>query len=175
MTWREVEHEAYKKLQKSTEMNFDPATKTHDELREFFKVSQDQDAVKDMNQKMFEATTARMKARSNQFYAFLNKQFNIMNFKSARCSMHCFDSANKPLSAVQVCLQTCRSGITDCRDFAHNLQKDAQNKLSQCITEAADQKNLTDPIVHFMSCYEQTMKRYDSIEEQIEEEFSNFV
>lgn len=61
-----------------------------------------------MNQKMFESTTARMKVRSNEFYAFLNKQFNIMNFKSARCSMHCFDSPAKSLSYVENCLSTCR-------------------------------------------------------------------
>ena len=28
MSWREVEHEAFKKLKKSTEMNFDPEEKT---------------------------------------------------------------------------------------------------------------------------------------------------
>ncbi len=73
MTWREVEHEAYKKLQKSSEMNFDPEKKTHEELREFFKVSDSKDAVSDMNQKMFESSTERLKVRSNTFYAFLNK------------------------------------------------------------------------------------------------------
>lgn len=79
-------------MSKLTEMNFDPETKTQEELREFFKVSNTSGQVKDMNNKMFESTHARMKVRSNVFYAFLNKQFNIMNFKSARCSMHCFDS-----------------------------------------------------------------------------------
>jgi hypothetical protein len=73
-------------------MNFDPEKKSHEELRKFFKVSDSQEAVKDMNEKMFESSTERLKIRSNTFYAFLNKQFNIMNFKSARCSMHCFDS-----------------------------------------------------------------------------------
>ena len=121
MTWRELEHEAYKKLQKATEMNFDPDTKTHEQLREFFKISDDRDAVQDMNEKMFESSSQRLKARSNQFYAFLNKQFNIMNFKSARCSMHCFDTTSRPLSEVSSCLTTCRTGIRDCRDFAHGL------------------------------------------------------
>ena len=79
-------------------MDFDPDSKTHEELREFFKVSKDKDAVSDMNIKMFESTTQRMKVRSNVFYAFLNKQFNIMNYKSARCSMHCFDETDRSLS-----------------------------------------------------------------------------
>lgn len=71
----------------------------------------------------------RLKTHSNIFYAFLNKQFNIMNFKSARCSMHCFDSTSKPLNEAAACLNTCRSGIKDCRDFAHNLQKESAQKL----------------------------------------------
>ena len=79
-------------------MDFDPETKSHEELREFFKVSKDKGAVDDMNQKMFESTFGRVKTKSNEFYAFLNKQFNIMNFKSARCSMHCFDNPARPLS-----------------------------------------------------------------------------
>ena len=89
--------------------------------------------------------------------------------------MYCFDTPSKPLGEVNVCLKTCRQGITDCRDFAHNLQKEAQQKLSSCITEASDQRNLTDPIVHFISCYEQTIKRYDTIESEIQDEFSNYV
>ena len=118
---------------------------------------------------------ARLKTRSNVFYAFLNKQFNIMNYKSARCSMHCFESTALPLGSVGQCLQTCREGITECRDFAHNRQKESAEKLAQCIKDASDQTNLTDPIVHFMSCYEQAAVRYDSISDLIEEEFDNYV
>ena len=89
-------------------MDFDPETKSHDELRDFFKISKTKSAVQDMNNKMFESTHVRMKVRSNEFYAFLNKQFNIMNFKASRCSMHCFDSEAKSLTQVGSCLQTCR-------------------------------------------------------------------
>lgn len=73
-------------------MDFDPEEKTPEQMKEFFKISGDQSAVNEMNDKMFESSMSRLKLRSNVFYAFLNKQFNIMNFKSARCSMHCFDS-----------------------------------------------------------------------------------
>ena len=164
LTWREKEHEAHKSLAKKTKMDFDPDTKSHEELREFFKISKEKSAVTHMNNKMFESTHARMKVRSNVFYAFLNKQFNIMNFKAARCSTHCFDSQQKSINQVGGCLQTCRSGVKDCRDFAHNLQKDSSQALSKCVTEAADQKNLTDPIVHFISCYEQALERYAQLE-----------
>ena len=59
-------------------MDFDPSTKTHEELREFFKITKDEQPVADMNIKMFESTMGRMKKSQNTFYAFLNKQFNIM-------------------------------------------------------------------------------------------------
>ena len=173
--WREEEKEAYYKLQKALEMNFDPASKTHEELREFFKLPEGKESVTDMTERMFDSTMGRLKARSNTFYAFLNKQFNIMNFKSARCSMHCFDSPAVPLSQVQTCLQTCRQGITECRDLDHNLQKGQQEKLSACIASADEQKHMKDPVTFFLSCYEKTTLAYDDLEAQIEEEFSNYV
>ena len=78
-------------------MNFNPDEKSHDELREFFKVSSEKHAVTDMHEKMLDKLRMRLDARSLMFYAFLNKEFTIMNYKSARCSKHCFDSTNKPL------------------------------------------------------------------------------
>ena len=65
LTWREKEHEAYKQLQKNTKMDFDPDTKSHEELREFFKISKTKSALQDMNNKMFESTHGRLKQRSN--------------------------------------------------------------------------------------------------------------
>jgi len=44
-----------------------------------------------MNEQIFEYLYERMKDRQLRFFAFLNKEFNILNYKSARCSMHCFD------------------------------------------------------------------------------------
>lgn len=109
------------------------------------------------------------------FYAFLNKQFNIMNFKSARCSMHCFDSADKPLKEVNACLQVCRGGIKECSQYAHTKQKEAQEQLEQCQEDAKNQKNLTDPIIHWVSCYEKLLVKFDVIESEIESEFDNFI
>lgn len=57
-----------------------------------------------MHDQVFDYLYERMKQRQVGFYAFLNKEFNIMNFKSARCSMHCFDSTNKNLKEVNSCL-----------------------------------------------------------------------
>lgn len=89
-------------------MDFDPDKKSPEELREFFKVSKEKNVVDDMHQKMFESLHERLLVRQLGFYAFLNKEFNIMNFKSARCSMHCFDSTDRPLKEVNSCLGICR-------------------------------------------------------------------
>ena len=61
--------------------------------------------------KMFSSLYERLKLRQITHYAFLNKEFNTMNYKSARCSMHCFDSAERPLKEVNNCLSVCREGI----------------------------------------------------------------
>ena len=54
--WRDDEYEAWKKLQKQTEMNFNPDQKSPEELREFFRLNKDGgDALKDMSAKMFES------------------------------------------------------------------------------------------------------------------------
>ena len=157
-------------------MNFNPDEKTPDEMREFFHLNKDGgNALDDMQSKMFESLQMRLKFRQVNFYAFLNKEFNIMNFKSARCSMHCFDDAQRKLPAVNECLRVCRSGIKDCHEFAHNLQKSAEGDLKECTVQAENQKNLTDPIIHWLSCYEKLVLKFDTIEGDIQNEFSNFV
>lgn len=130
--WRQQEFENYKKLQKETEMDFDPNTKTHEEIRDFFKVSAEKDVLTDMNSKMFDSMFTRLKQRQISHYAFLNKEFNVMNYKSARCSMHCFDSVDRPVAHVNECLKVCRQGIQECREFAFNLQKESEAELKKC-------------------------------------------
>lgn len=102
-------------------MDFDPDQKSQEELREFFKVSKDKNAVDYMNEQVFEYLYDRMRERQIRFYAFLNKEFNVMNFKSARCSMHCFDSTDRNMLDVKECLSICRQGISGCSDFAFKL------------------------------------------------------
>ena len=50
MPRKEQEYEAWKKLQEQTKMDFDPDEKSHEELREFFKVSKEKNAIEDMNE-----------------------------------------------------------------------------------------------------------------------------
>ena len=175
ISWKAEEFQAWKNLQKNLEMDFDPEEKSQEELREFFKISKEKNALDYMNEQMFEFLYERMKQRQIKFYAFLNKEFNVMNFKSARCSMHCFDSTEREVSEVNSCLKLCREGIVGCRDFAHNLQKKADLDTEECQKQAKNQKNLTDPITHWISCYEKLITRFDRMEDEIKREFSNFI
>ena len=111
MNWKEQQFESWKKLKSADEMNFDPDKKSHEEMREFFKVSDTKDMVTDMHEKMLKKVTERIEARSLRFYAFLNKEFNVMNYKNARCSKHCFDNVNKPLADVNLCLNICKQEV----------------------------------------------------------------
>lgn len=113
-------------------MDFDPDKKSMEELREFFKISKEKNAIDHMNEQVFEYLYERMRERQIKFYAFLNKEFNIMNFKSARCSMHCFESTDRGIREVNDCLKICREGITGCRDYASNLQKNAEVEVEKC-------------------------------------------
>ncbi len=96
------------KLRQQIKMDFDPAEKSDEELREFFKLSKDKNAIEHMNEQVFDFLFERMKDRQVRFYAFLNKEFNVMNFKSARCSMHCFNSTERNLGEINNCLGVCR-------------------------------------------------------------------
>ena len=138
-------------------------------------MSKDKNELDHMNEKMFELLYNRMRSRQIGFYAFMNKEFNIMNFKSARCSMHCFDSTEKSVREVNECLSICRQGISGCRDFAFKLQKTAEDELETCQEQAGNFKNLKDPILHWISCYEKLILKFDDMESQIREEFSNFI
>lgn len=167
---------AWQNLQKQLDMDFDPEAKSQDELRDFFRLSKDnnKDAVTHMNEQIFEYLYERMKDRQIRFYAFLNKEFNILNFKSARCSMLCFEES-RPLKQATECLKLCREGITGCREYALRLQKQAEAEVEVCQKEAKNLKNLTDPVVHWVACYEKLILRFDSMETEITHEFAHFI
>lgn len=166
MSKKAEDAKAWQNLQKQLDMDFDPETKSQEELRDFFKLSKDnsKNAVDHMNEQVFDYLYERMKDRQIRFYAFLNKEFNIMNYKSARCSMHCFDSEERPIAQVNDCLKLCREGITGCRDFALRLQKSAETEVELCQKEAKNLKNMTDPVIHWISCYEKLILKFDTME-----------
>ena len=170
------EQKAYKEMNDQLDVDFTKdKIDDHDKMRDFFKVSQDKGQVDHMNDMVFDMLYKRMKERQLHFYAFLNKEFNIINYKSARCSMHCFDRDDKPLHEVNKCLKICRQGIEGCKDYAFNQQKQAEDELDVCHQQAKDQKNLSDPVIHWISCYEKLILKFDNIEKDIKDEFSNFI
>lgn len=57
-------------------MDFNPNEKSTEELRKFFKLDKDKNALDDMTNKMFEHMYQRLRIRQVGFYAFLNKEFN---------------------------------------------------------------------------------------------------
>ena len=89
--------------------------------------------------------------------------------------MHCFDTTDRPVSQVNQCLQVCRSGISGCRDFAFNMQKQAEIDLDKCHEAAQDQTNLSDPVIHWIACYEKLISKFDIMEKEIKVEFNNFI
>ena len=151
------------------EVNFSDkdTVEDHEKMLEFFKIPKDKQVVNDMNEKVFDFLYQRIKDRQIVFYAFLNKEFNILNYKSARCSMHCFDSDQRPLGEVGQCLKVCRQGITGCREFAFNQQKEAEDELDVCHEKAKDQTKLSDPVIHWIACYEKLIKKFDGLERNI--------
>lgn len=170
------EWEAHKKMEEKLEVDFtDKDLEKHDKVLEVFNIPKDKEVVSDMNEKIIESLQKRFNERQLGFYAFLNKEFNVMNFKSARCSKHCFDDESVKLAEVNHCLDQCRKGIEGCRDFAMGLQKQAQSDLEDCHQKAQDVKVLSDPVVHYASCYEKLIKRFDLIEKDIADEFANFI
>ena len=53
--WRLEEYEAYKKMQKELEVDFqDKELENHEKVREFFKIPKDKQVVDDMNEKAFD-------------------------------------------------------------------------------------------------------------------------
>lgn len=87
----------------------------HEATRKFFKIPEERQVVDDMNEQSVQSLIGRMKDREVKFYAFLNKEFNVLNYKSARCSKHCFDDpSTTSISDANACLKVCRQGITSC-------------------------------------------------------------
>jgi hypothetical protein len=106
MSKKAEDTKAWQNLQKQLEIDFDPESKSQEELQDFFRLSKEgKNAVDHMNEQVFEYLYGRLKDRQIRFYAFLNKEFNIMNYKSARGSMHCFDSTDRPVAQVNQCLK----------------------------------------------------------------------
>lgn len=65
-----------------------------DELYEKFKIEKGKtthDAIKDLDMKLFMNINKEVKQSEIKFYAFLNKEFNVLNKKYLTCCFNCYD------------------------------------------------------------------------------------
>ena len=58
---------------------------SYEKLKEVFKVKEDEQHLDNLNNEVFKFMFVRLKDRQIKFYAFLNKEFNVLNFKAAKC------------------------------------------------------------------------------------------
>jgi len=84
------------------------------ELKKEFRVA-DTNQVNDMNSKMFEMMAKGLKNRQVKFFAFLNKEFNTLNYKAAKCGYYCYDNDQQSVMEANMWANVCREGITECK------------------------------------------------------------
>jgi hypothetical protein len=74
-------------------LNIEVNNSSIDELYEKFKIKKgesDFDRVKDLDMKSFESIYKDVKQAEVKLYAFLNKEFNILNKKYLQCCFNCY-------------------------------------------------------------------------------------
>ena len=145
------------------------------EMKKQFNVADKGNQVDYMNNEVFQMMFRGLKERQIKFYAFLNKEFNVLNYKSAKCSYYWFEDESRSVEEAHKCVALCREGITDWRKYADELQKQAQKELESCQERARSIKINTDPVMHWISWFEKLIAQFDNMEEDIKEEFSNFI
>lgn len=155
--------------------NMTPEHKSFSELKQQFHVSEDKNQIDHLNNEVFQMMFRGLKDRQIAFYAFLNKEFNVLNYKSARCSFYCFDDTSLSVFEANKCVGLCREGIQECRKYAQGLQDRADKELKECQEQAASLKHTSDPIIHWISWYEKLVLKFDEMEVDIKSEFSNFI
>ena len=47
------------------------------------------------------------------------------------------------------------------------MQKEAEEELDLCHDNAKDQTKMSDPVIHWISCYEKLIKKFDFLERDI--------
>jgi len=82
-------------------VNIDVDNSSIDELYEKFQIVRGKsphDNIKDLDMNLFKKMHQEVKQSEIKFYAFLNKEFNILNKKSLICAYNCYDDQSVSLS-----------------------------------------------------------------------------
>ena len=168
------EDEKPKTYQQEFEEMTPDGSQSFEQLKSQFKVAEG-NQVRSMENESFNLMHKALKQRQIRFYAFLNKEFNQLNYKSARWSFHWYDDINTSTIEAMKCVQICREGIVGCHQFAKDIQAKAEEETKKCEEQAKDIKIVTDPIIHWISWYEKLILKFDEMEGEIQSEFSNFI
>lgn len=119
-----------------------------------------------------------VKKNEYRFYAFLNKEFNVLNKKLIRCSMVCYN--NHTLFSVKdakSCTDVCRDNINEAKNYANQLIEESSGKLLECIEKKKkfEEIQTEDRVVSFLKCYEDLIDDFGIMENKIKQEFANFI
>jgi hypothetical protein len=114
-----------------------------------------------------------------KFYAFMNKEFNILNKKMIRCSMICYDDPKLFTSnEAKLCAEKCHQNIKEAAKFAENLQEKNKTKLLTCIESAKEFNSESlgeDKVVTFFKCYDTLIDDFNQMEREIKREYSYYI
>lgn len=76
-----------------------------DEAYEFLEVRKgatDEELTEMVDKSNLDTVRERIKKAEGKYYAFLNKEFNILNHKMIKCCIHCYDNPNVRLKFIIV-------------------------------------------------------------------------
>jgi hypothetical protein len=152
-------------------------------LYENLEIKKNIDSQTEMNEiqdkEAFQDAVNAIKKFEYRFYAFLNKEFNVLNKKMIRCSMICYDDPKLfSVNEAKICAEKCHQNIREAAKFAENLQEKNKNKLMECIEKAREFKdeNLADDkVTNFFKCYDNLIEDFNTMEKEIKREFSYYI
>lgn len=150
--------EDYKSANKQFEEMAPDDKKSFSELKQQYRVAEG-NQVEHMNNQAYYLMYKGLKTRQIKFYGFLNKEFNIINYKSARCALHWFDDINQSVFDANAWVQIWREGLKNCKIFAEGLQNKAEDENKQCKLQAQEITFKSDPIMHWISWYEKLIRK----------------
>jgi hypothetical protein len=127
---------------------------------------------------MLQDVTETIKKREIKFFAFLNKEFNVLNKKMINCSIICYSNPKMfTVNEAKLCAESCHKNIKEAGKFAEQLQEVKKEKLVNCLDKAKDYElnKADDKVASFFKCYEELLMDFDIMEKEIKSEFNNYI
>lgn len=137
------------------------------------------EAIEDSDRAAFNDAMEAIKKFEFRFYAFLNKEFNILNKKMIKCSMMCYDDPNMfSCKEAKICAEKCHQNIKEAQKFTETVQEKSRTKLQSCIENAREfnTENVSDDkVTSFFKCYDNLIEDFNTMEKEIKQEFSYYI